>query len=122
LNLDQYKNDPDDSLSLSQNEVVSILEDHNGNLWVGTNSGGLNKFNREKQNFTSYQNDPNNPNSLSNDLVPGICEDKSGALWLGTYGGGICKLTFSGENYSPVFTNFKYDPGNPAGISSNNID
>ena len=117
-----FVNIPGDSTSLSHNFIWTIFEDSKSNIWIGTVGGGLNKFNREKQSFTRYLHDPHNPNSISDNNVPGICEDKSGAIWLGTYGGGICKLTFSGENHSPVFTNFKFDPGNPAGISGNNID
>ena len=56
--LNQYKNNPNDSTSLSQDVVLSILEDHNGTLWVGTNLGGLNKFNRENDSFSyaGFQN------------------------------------------------------------------
>jgi signal transduction histidine kinase/ligand-binding sensor domain-containing protein/DNA-binding response OmpR family regulator len=117
-----YVNIPGDSSSLSHNYIWALLEDSKGNLWIGTIGGGLNKFNRENGTFTRYQHDPVNPNSLSNDLVPGICEDKSGALWLGTYGGGINKLTLTGDNDSPVFTHYKYNPRNPSGLSGNNID
>ena len=37
---------------MGQNEVLSILEDHNGVLWVGTNLNGLDKYNRETEEFT----------------------------------------------------------------------
>lgn len=39
-----FKYDINDPISLSGNEVTSLLEDKFGNLWVGT-SGGLNKYN-----------------------------------------------------------------------------
>ncbi|MEO5977154.1 MAG: two-component regulator propeller domain-containing protein, partial [Chryseolinea sp.] len=42
-----YKNDPNDSLSLSHNSVTDIVEDADGNLWIATNGGGLNKFDRD---------------------------------------------------------------------------
>ena len=98
------------------------MEDSKGNMWIGTIGGGLNKFNRQNQTFTQYLHNPNNSVSLSNNLISGICEDKSGAIWLATCGGGVSKLTFSGENHSPVFTNFKYYPNNPVGLSDSDID
>ena len=46
-----FKNDTEDSTSLKGNLVRTIFEDSKGQLWVGTENGGLNKFNREKENF-----------------------------------------------------------------------
>ena len=117
-----YKNNPEDHTSLSDDKIWSLMEDSNGNMWIGTIGGGLNKFNHQNKTFTHYLHNPNNPVSLSNNSISGICEDNSGAIWLGTYGGGISKLTFSGKNHSPVFTNFKYEPNNPYGVSDTDID
>lgn len=38
-----YRHVPGDSLSLSDNYIISLAEDHNHNLWIGT-SRGLNKL------------------------------------------------------------------------------
>ena len=117
-----YTNIAGDSTSLSHNMIWTIKEDSQGNLWIGTVGGGLNKFNRETKRFTRYLPDPHNPASLSHSHVPGIFEDKTGTIWLGTYGGGISKLTFEGDENTPVFKNFKYDPDHSGGISGNKID
>lgn len=39
-----YKHDPENSNSLSDSFITALQEDHDGNLWVGTLNGGLNKF------------------------------------------------------------------------------
>ena len=78
-----FKNDPDDSTSLKGNLVRAIFEDSKGQLWMGTENGGLNKFNREKENFKHlfYYGE----NSLLKDAsVTSLQEDASGILWVGT--------------------------------------
>lgn len=64
---------------LSQNGVICILQDSLGYLWFGTGDG-LNKFDRENENFTSY----GEKDGLPNDVIYGILEDDQGDLWLST--------------------------------------
>ena len=52
-----YRNNPEDEHSLSGDEVQSISEDKNGNLWIGTRYGGLNRYEREIDKFFRYQID-----------------------------------------------------------------
>ena len=58
-----YKNNPLDKNSISDNFIWTIYEDKSGTIWVGTNSGGLCRFNRNTEEFTKYKHDRNNPNS-----------------------------------------------------------
>lgn len=78
-----FKNDPEDSTSLKGNLVRAIYEDSKQQLWVGTEFGGLNKFNREKENFTHLFSS-GNQHVLKDVSVTSIHEDKSGNLWVGT--------------------------------------
>lgn len=39
-----FKHDPENPNSLSDSFITALQEDHDGNLWVGTLNGGLNKF------------------------------------------------------------------------------
>ena len=58
-----YRNDPDDSCSLSNSDVVHIYEDPYARLWLST-LGGLNRFDPETENFTRYVYDPHDPASI----------------------------------------------------------
>ena len=87
-----YIHQPNNPNSLSHNEVYAILEERSGLLWIGTNGGGLNLFDRTRQEFIALQHDPEDPRTLSYNEVRAIYEDRSGLLWIGTYGGGIDKL------------------------------
>jgi len=72
--------------------IFAILEDSFQNLWLGTPTGGLNLFDREKEAFLYFQNHPDNTNSLVNDLVLTLAEDSNNHLWIGTTGG-LSKMT-----------------------------
>ena len=78
-----FKNDPEDSSSLKGNLVRTIYEDRKGQLWIGTENGGLNKFDREKENFQHlfYHGDHA---VLKDASVTSIHEDLSGNIWVGT--------------------------------------
>jgi hypothetical protein len=96
-----YKHDPEDPNSLSHNSVSSILEDRQGVLWIGTDGGGLNKFDRTKEQFTQYQHELQDPLSFfSNYTISAIYEDSYGFLWMGTYGGGLLKFDREGEQFT----------------------
>ena len=49
-----YKNAPEDSGSISNNFITGFAEDKNGDLWVATWGGGLDRFDRQKDRFIHY--------------------------------------------------------------------
>ena len=67
---------------LSQNTVMSILQDHKGNLWFST-WDGINRFNGYS--FKTYKARQGNFISLTNNRVDRMYEDPDGFLWLLTY-------------------------------------
>jgi ligand-binding sensor domain-containing protein len=67
---------------LSQNTVMSILQDRKGNMWFAT-WDGINKFNGYS--FKTYKARLDNRIVLSHNRVDHMVEDKYGFLWLQTY-------------------------------------
>lgn len=78
-----FKNNPEDSTTLKGNLVRTIYEDRQGELWFGTEFGGLNKFNRDKENF-EHLYWSGGQNKLREATVTSIHEDSTGNLWVGT--------------------------------------
>jgi signal transduction histidine kinase/DNA-binding response OmpR family regulator len=78
--------------------VTSILEDRNGNFWVGTNLFGLHRFDRTLEKFKRYTPDEQNPRSIGSTDISTVFEDREGRLWIGT-GKGL-------EWYDPHSDNF----------------
>lgn len=69
---------------LSQLTIYSIIQDHKGFIWAGTQDG-LNRF--DGYEFKVYRHDPNNPNSISHNWIWNICEDTHSNLWIASYEG-----------------------------------
>jgi len=101
-----YRHDPEVPHSIASNHVLSILEDGDGSLWVGTDAG-LDRLDRDADVFTHFKHDPDNPDGLAGHAVQTLYEDSSGRLWIG--------YRFSGLGYldreSGTFVHFPHDPG-----------
>ncbi|MFK5892146.1 MAG: two-component regulator propeller domain-containing protein [Pseudomonadota bacterium] len=74
-----------ENANLPHFRISSLVEDHEGYLWIGTKDGGLIKY--DGHNFSSFELDPNNPFSLSSNDVFFVFEDSRNMLWVGTDNG-----------------------------------
>lgn len=69
---------------LSQVSVLSMIQDREGFLWIGTQDG-LNRY--DGYGFTVYRPEPGNAESLSGNFIHALYEDAAGTLWVGTNAG-----------------------------------
>lgn len=94
-----FKNNPENSNSLTENHILSIYQAAGDPdiFWIGTKGGGLNRYDRKKDQFTHFTT----ADGLPNNVVYGILPDDIGNLWLSTNRGLSCfniqKKTF--KNY-----------------------
>ncbi len=79
--------DPANPKGAASATVGAILEDRDGQLWVGTASEGLYRFDKENTAFRYYQAEAGNPASLSSNVILDIYQDGEGSIWLATSGG-----------------------------------
>jgi ligand-binding sensor domain-containing protein/two-component sensor histidine kinase len=114
-NFTVYKSNPLDKNSISDNFIWTIYEDKSGTLWIGTNSCGLSKFDRQTEKFINYTYNPNDTGSLSNNNVRAVLEDCKGNLWIGTEGGGLNKF----DRKENKFTSYSHNPSDPNSLSNN---
>lgn len=109
---ENYRHDPADPRSLSDNYIWEIFEDSTGMLWIGTMSGGVNTFNPATRSFRHYAARPGSEHALSNRVVWEIFEDSRGFLWVGTEGG-LSRLNRETGKYRHYF----FDSDDPASLS-----
>lgn len=74
--------------------VYSMMEDNNGDIWIGTRLHGLFRFRPKKQKEYNFEvehftNDTADDYSLSNNNIFGIFQDSHNRIWVCTYGGGL---------------------------------
>jgi len=72
--------------SLNDDFLMSVMEDHEGYIWAGTNASGLNRYNPRTGEFKVFKYNMSNY-SISNNGVISLCEDHNGTLWAGTFWG-----------------------------------
>ena len=73
------------TLEADELSILSLLQDRQGFIWIGTYSGGLYRYNGYQA--VKYTHDPQNPRSLPNDRVSALFEDAQGHIWAGTQHG-----------------------------------
>jgi signal transduction histidine kinase/ligand-binding sensor domain-containing protein/CheY-like chemotaxis protein len=104
--------------SLGANGVICMVKDHQGNLWIGTWTGGLNLYNPSSGDFTRFLSDQSKEGTLGSNNVFALLEDRRGNLWVGTDGGGL-------NLYDPDSRSFKKyqpDPENPSSLYHNAVN
>ena len=84
---------------LAQSQVFALYEDSRGNLWVGTDGGGISIF--DGINFKNITKD----DGLSSSQIRAIYESSDGTIWIGTKDNYLC-------SYNGVkFTYYNKDQG-----------
>jgi ligand-binding sensor domain-containing protein/signal transduction histidine kinase len=103
-----HRYDPHKINNISENFVMSVMEDDEGNIWAGTSFNGLNKYNPKTNKFQLYKYDNKNIHSISNNGIVSLCEGHNGCIWVGTWWG----LNRYDKN-TGTFERYFHIPGNP---------
>jgi signal transduction histidine kinase/ligand-binding sensor domain-containing protein/DNA-binding response OmpR family regulator len=86
-------------LKLSSNTVKCILQDRDGNIWIGYWAGGIDRINKEQtqvMNFRSGSGGADDNNILS------LFEDHSGNIWAGSAGSGLFRFNNKRNIFVPA--------------------
>jgi ligand-binding sensor domain-containing protein/DNA-binding CsgD family transcriptional regulator len=92
--------------SVSDIDIRALYESMDGTLWIGTNTGGLNRYDAATGTFEHYRNDPSDPDSIPDSGISAISEGPEGALWV-AHGRGLSRL----DRGADKFAHFSPDPG-----------
>jgi ligand-binding sensor domain-containing protein len=105
-----FQNLPGDTASLSNNYILSLCEDEEGFIWVGTMTGGLNRFDKHNEKFCIFLHS-DKKNSISENSVWTVLSDRKGNIWSGTSKGLNCLNKFTGK-----FTCYQHSDDDPESI------
>lgn len=86
---------------LPDDNVQALLDDPSGEVWVGTYTAGLARYDPQSHRFSSYRHDDTDAGSLSDDVVENLYRDHTGLLWIGT-------KTAGADIYNPETRAFGY--------------
>lgn len=86
-----YKSDQEGSIS--NNNLTCLFNDSQNRLWVGTDFGGLNYFDQQREQFYVI----NKASGLTDNSIRSITEDLDGNIWVSS-GASLYKLSIQTEN------------------------
>lgn len=87
---------------LSNENIITMMEDSRGFLWLGT-WNGLNRF--DGTSFKKFYYNPRDSFSISDASIYSLAEDKQGNIWIGTSSGGLNKYVPSEGKFYRYFSN-----------------
>ena len=76
--------------------VRAIAEDSHGDVWLGTDGGGLDLARADGTVVHVYRHDPNDPATLPANTIYALAVDARDRLWIGTDGGGLAVADVAG--------------------------
>ena len=92
------------------NETVNVLiEDSQGDIWLGSRNLGAFKYNKEMNNLKNYR--PSGQNSISDLFINYIYEDHEKNIWIATHNGGL-NLLYTKTDSITVFRTTEGIPSN----------
>ncbi len=103
--------------SINHNDIFCIKEDQHGNIWLGTNGGGINVIRHGSNQVDKYVSDASKPfdsTSPASNFIRSFEEDKAGNIWVGTIGAGI-------SVFNPVSNKFSYFNKANSGLPSDYV-
>jgi len=120
-NIRFFRKSENGSAALSSNNILCICPSSEGNrkiLWIGTDGGGLNKFDPVTGNSIHYKRIAGDNTSLSNDHIYTILDYDADHLLVGTWG-----ITVTGgldlfNKKTGKSINFPNEPNNPTSLGS----
>ncbi len=111
-----YKNNFNDSCSVSDNTISYLYKGKGNVIWVGTYAGGLNRLDINTGKFKRYQNISGAKNCISNNRVWSVYEDKIGNIWVGTESG-LDKIDIKTNQITSYF----HDEKNEKSLCNNDV-
>ena len=88
-----------DSERLHHEWIATLAEDADGNLWIGTEGGGLSSWNLKDGSTRHFRHDPQDPQSIGSDRIRTITIARDQTLWIGT-------IDFGLSRFDPQTANF----------------
>lgn len=108
-----YFHDKNRSNTIGANFVRTIAQDNKGQIWLGTEKGGVSLYQSNTDDFKRYTSENS---KLNNDIIRKIYITNDGTMLIGTMNG-LCVY----NPFSKDFQLYQHNPDNPKSINDNSI-
>lgn len=99
-----------DEKDLSSKLIRSVIQDGEGNIWIGADHGGISVLNKESWQITSLKSDPDRYGSLLSNNINTLYRDRNDNIWVGTTKSGLSYHHVGANN----FHHYKFDSKDPS--------
>ncbi|RYY60132.1 MAG: hybrid sensor histidine kinase/response regulator, partial [Chitinophagaceae bacterium] len=103
---------------INNNLITGVIQDGKGIIWIGTDHGGINLFDKTTGRVSFVVSDPKDPRSLAQNSIYSIYKDDSGMIWVGTFKQGINYLD---ENIAR-FAHYRHKDGDPSSLPADDVN
>jgi ligand-binding sensor domain-containing protein/signal transduction histidine kinase len=97
-----YKHDRADPWSLADNAIFAIAADPDGSMWVGTQAGGLDRYDPILGRFEHHAADPSSSDALAGVQVDALLLDHTQRLWVASSGAKLQWLDRTSNRFRDV--------------------
>jgi|WetSurSiteA1Bulk_404760.scaffolds.fasta_scaffold00012_32 PAS domain S-box-containing protein len=109
---------------LSSSNILSLIEHDEGGrqvIWIGTDGGGLNRFEPATGEFTVFIRRNGSPEGPSSNSISSLLSYDNDHLLIGTRGRNLGEGLDVFNLKTRKFVNLRNNPSNPSSLSNNNI-
>lgn len=103
---------------LNSNIITRVVQDIDGMIWIGTDHGGVNIFNKNDNTIRYLLHDPEIEQSLAQNVVTNLYKDNSGIIWVLSFKKGI---SFYHPNLFK-FYHYMNHPADPNSLTYNDVN
>lgn len=99
-----FQNSPSNKNSLKAGIVRSVLEDHEGNIWIGLIDKGLAVLNRKTGKYRFYEGNLNQKGALTGNHITALFQDSQHTIWLGEWDTGLLRYHPDNDTFERVLS------------------
>ncbi len=114
----KYLNKDSGLCRLNNNLTRNFVQDKNGQIWIGTDHGGINVYNKKKNTIQYLTENSDDEKSLSQNSITYLYKDNTGIIWVSTFKKGI---NYYHENLLR-FKLIKHEPDNLNSLQFDDVD
>ncbi|MCG2585538.1 two-component regulator propeller domain-containing protein [Massilia sp. TS11] len=102
---------------LQPGQIITLYEDQDQNLWVGSLTEGLYRWLPQAGRFAQYKHMANDKNSVADNQISALYRDRVGTFWVGTWYAGVSRVDLASGGFARVVRT----TDNPRSISDNKV-
>jgi signal transduction histidine kinase/ligand-binding sensor domain-containing protein/CheY-like chemotaxis protein/HPt (histidine-containing phosphotransfer) domain-containing protein len=87
---------------LKAGPVTVLYQDVDKNVWVGTHTDGLYRWQADSGHFARYRHQPTDPHSVADNQISALYRDRVGTFWVGTWYAGVSRVDLASGGFARI--------------------